>query len=195
MEQFNIPISSIRQYCFCPRIPFFQLFREIQPIGPMWLQQGLNHHVRIAMLSKRRNLSRFDLTCKNFRFFENVSLYNDQLGMHGICDGVIYTKDEIIPLEFKISEYAPTIGAKLQLVAYAMLFKEKEKIPVQRGFILYGKKGKTLEVTINSNMEQQVLSIMNEIRNFGNKSILPSTPASEPQCAQCEYLNFCADRL
>ena len=52
----------LRQHCFCPRIPFFQLMRGIQPVGPMWLQQGLNHHVREEMLAKRRKLSRFGIS-------------------------------------------------------------------------------------------------------------------------------------
>lgn len=64
----------LRQHCFCPRIPFFQLMRGIQPVGPMWLQQGLNHHVREEMLAKRRKLSRFGISPQSFRFLK-ISSY------------------------------------------------------------------------------------------------------------------------
>ena len=91
MEQFNLPVSMLRQHCFCPRIPFFQLMRGIQPVGPMWLQQGVNHQVREEMLAKRRKLSRFGISPQSFRFLEDIKLYNDSLGLHGICDGAIFT--------------------------------------------------------------------------------------------------------
>ena len=195
MEQFNIPVSMLRQQCFCPRIPFFQLMRGIQPKGPIWLQQGLNHHLREDMLAKRRKLIRFGITAQNFRFLEEVQLYDDNLGLHGVCDGVIITDNEIIPIEFKLSEGTPAIGARLQLAAYAMLLEHKEKKHVDRGFILCGQKGRTLELPIDAQIRNDVLSAAKQIRETCGKAVIPCTAATEHQCAQCEFQNFCADRL
>ena len=164
MEQFNLPVSMLRQHCFCPRIPFFQLMRGIQPVGPMWLQQGLNHHVREEMLAKRRKLSRFGISPQSFRFFEDIKLYNDSLGLHGICDGAIFTENEVIPLEFKLPEVSPPMGARLQLAAYAMLLEYQEKIKISRGFVLYGQKGHTLKVIVDIKLRAEVLTVANLIR-------------------------------
>ena len=66
--------------------------RGIQPVGPMWLQQGLNHHVREEMLAKRRKLSRFGISPQSLinikpvtaavkellRFFPAVSVHGSE---------------------------------------------------------------------------------------------------------------------
>lgn len=195
MERFSLPISMLRQHCFCPRIPFFQLMLGMQPTGPLWLHQGTDHHTREEMLTKRRKLSRFGISQQNFRFLENVKLFDADLGLHGICDGVIITDTEVIPLEFKLSETLPPLGARLQLASYAMLLERKEKRPVLRGFVLYGRRGRTLEVAIDSAIRETVLTVADTIREECKKAIAPHTAASEAQCAQCEYQNFCADRF
>lgn len=195
MESFSVPISFLRQYCFCSRIPYFQLMLDLQPAGPMWLKQGLDHHAREEMLLKRRKLNQFGVSSQNFRFLQDVKLFDAELALHGICDGVILTDDEVVPLEFKLSEGTPPLGARLQLTAYAMLLESKEKKPVLRGFILYGRKGRSLEVTFDERLRSAVMATADQIRRACGRSILPPSAATESQCAQCEYQNFCADRF
>lgn len=84
MEQFNLPVSMLRQHCFCPRIPFFQLMRGIQPVGPMWLQQGLNHHVREEMLA-------------------NVENYLDLVFLHRVFDFLKISSYTTIAWDFTVS--------------------------------------------------------------------------------------------
>ena len=117
------------------------------------------------------------------------------MGLHGICDGAIFTENEVIPLEFKLSEVSPPMGARLQLAAYAMLLEYHEKIKISRGFVLYGQKGHTLEVIVDIKLRAEVLTVANLIRKACKKAIVPHTAATESQCAQCEYQNFCADRF
>ena len=62
MNQFNLPVSMLRQYCFCPRIPYFYIARNITPVEKEWMSQGIEEHKRQEMLSKRRNLSRFGIS-------------------------------------------------------------------------------------------------------------------------------------
>lgn len=195
MESFSVPVSLLRQYCFCPRIPYFQLMIGLQPSGPMWLKQGLDHHAREEMLLKRRKLDQFGVSSRNFRFLQDVGLFDAALGLHGICDGVILTDDEVVPLEFKLSESTPPLGARLQLTAYAMLLESQEERPVRRGFILYGRKGRSLEVAADEKLRTAVMTTADQIRRACGRAVLPHSAATESQCAQCEYQNFCADRF
>lgn len=197
MESFNLPVSMLRQYFFCPRIPYFQLLIQLQAKGGPWLSQGLSFHQKAEMLTKRRNLAHYKLDNEDFRFVPDIHLFSHDLGLHGICDGAIYTKSgEIYPLEFKLSEMSvPSIGAKTQLVAYAMLLEQKENKSISRSFLLTGKKGKTFEIRCDATARTHVLQSAEKIRRSCEQALMPITSATQAQCCQCEYTNFCADRL
>lgn len=196
MESFNLPVSDLRQYVFCPRIPYFMLMKGLSVKGGAWLKQGISFHDKAAMLSKRRNLAHYGLPAEGFRFVADIGLYDEELGLHGVCDGAVYTDGgAVFPLEFKLTEGAPSAGAKLQLAAYAMMLEHKEKAEISRGFVLMGKRGRTYEVLFDETIRREVIRVAAAIRASLEMALLPSTSATEPQCCQCEYANFCADRL
>ncbi|WP_287531659.1 CRISPR-associated protein Cas4 [Parasutterella sp.] len=143
----SLPVSYIRQFCFCPRIPFLSVFLEIKPPPPLWVQDGVDFHEKAAMLQKRRKLSKFNLSGKGV-FKSNIYLKSSVYPIHGIADGIFIMEDgEIVPLEFKAQDnFVASRGHILQLTGYAILLEEKFQKEVSRGFILYGRKGKTLGV-------------------------------------------------
>lgn len=189
----------IRQYCFCPRIPYFCLMRELQPAQNIWMAQGADYHQKQEMLQKRRSLCRFGINAGEFAFKNEVRLNSEELGLYGVCDGVLETDAEIIPLEFKMSNFFhPSLGAQLQLAAYGVLLQKEnvEQIKqVKRGFILAGDKGKTFEVRFDEEIMSKVTNTLTKIRNICENTLIPPSSATERQCSQCEFLNFCADRL
>ena len=196
MELFNLPVSLLRQYHFCSRIPYFMLVKELSVKGGPWLKQGLSFHEKTAMLTKCRNLAHYGLPVGDFRFVADIKLYDEALGLHGICDGAVFAENgAVFPLEFKMTETPPAIGAKVQLAAYAMLLEKREETQVSRGFVLMGKRGKTYEVLVDAKMRQEVIRVSVAIRKSLERALLPDTSATAPQCCQCEYANFCADRL
>ena len=131
-----------------------------------------------------------------FDFLKISSYTTIAWDFHGICDGAIFTENEVIPLEFKLSEVSPPMGARLQLAAYAMLLEYQEKIKYQGDFDAFmARKVHTLEVIVDIKLRAEVLTVANLIRKACKKAIVPHTAATESQCAQCEYQNFCADRF
>lgn len=77
-DSFSVPVSLLRQYAFCPRIPFFYLIRNLHPPFRSWVKQGLGFHEKTQMLAKRRNLSRFGLTGE-FTLEADVALKSETL--------------------------------------------------------------------------------------------------------------------
>ena len=69
---------------------------------PSWVQQGTNFHLLEETLWKRRNLSRFNL--KNGKKYYQLSLRNENLGMHGIVDMAIENENFVYAIEFKHSQ-------------------------------------------------------------------------------------------
>ena len=195
IDSFNMPVSMIRQYCFCPRIPFFYIARQLMPIAGTWVEQGIKFHEKTEMLQKRRNLSKLGITDK-FSLENEINLNSDSLHMHGVCDSIIKTQNEIFPLEFKMQEHLlQHEGSELQLCAYAMLLEEQFCIDIQYGFILYGSKGKFRQVIFSKDKRDKIKSIISSIFRDCSGGFLPATASTEKQCSQCEFLNFCADRL
>ena len=74
MKQYDIPISMLRQYCFCPRVVYYHLVRQITSSEKLWVTQGINEHTRQTMLNNRRNLSRYHIDADNWKITNNIEL-------------------------------------------------------------------------------------------------------------------------
>ena len=193
-KQFNIPISMLRQYVFCPRIPYFLLIRQIMPSEKLWVKQGSYEHIRQILLSKRRSFEKYKLKDSSLRF--NVELKSNKLGLHGICDAVLENDKQAIIFELKNKEnISNNLGARIQLAAYSLVYEQMTGKEIKRGFILFGKKAKTFEVAIDKTLIENVFNILSEIHNIIEDTLFPLSSASEYKCCQCEFFNFCADRF
>ena len=191
-SQYSFPISLIRQYCFCPRIPFFNEVLNINPGDRPWQKQGIAYHERQRILNRRRTLKRYGL--KKGTIHHNVWLAGSIIPCHGICDAIVETPETVSPVEFKMEASRPNRGQILQLAAYGMLAREKFEKKCSVMFILYGNKGKVRQYTLDDKIEHEVKNVVCNILRSIKKGLLPISAASAAQCSQCEYLNFCADR-
>lgn len=198
-ESESIPVSALRQFSFCPRTVFFSEVRDLRPVCGEWVENGIDFHAREEMLIRRRNLEGLGIPLGS-ELRTELRLKSVMLGLHGICDAAYFFTDEegrqrAVPLEFKSSERLRlAAGAELQTAAYAMLLAEQYGCTADRGFILYGSRGKTLTVEVDREMWEKVAGTLALIREMLRMPVLPESSADESQCSTCEYLNFCADR-
>lgn len=195
LDFYSIPISLLRQQCFCPRIPYFYLLRELQPQVGFWVNQGKDYHERMQDLMKRRVLTHYGITeTVSIKF--NVALKSERLGLHGICDCVLFGEAQCYPIEFKLGKYnLRQRGTQVQLAAYALLCEEQFGLAVKQGFVINPRELKPHRIFIDIEQREYVKQIVSEIQNNCQKAIMPDSSASEAQCSQCEFLNFCGDRL
>lgn len=194
MDSFSIPISMLRQFCFCRRIPYLVLVRRLQPPRGDWVKNGTDIHNLISRLLKRRDLSRLGFSGK-YSVQSNVHLFSQSQGLHGICDCIITTEnDDLFPIEIKAGTGSPSLGIKAQLAAYAMLAEEQLKKTVRKAFVLYESR-KSTAIAIDEKLRNQTRKISTAILNDCHRGLLPPSNASVHQCSQCEFQNFCADRL
>lgn len=195
-KPYSVPISLLRQFCFCPRIPFYQACMQIDVKYPVWVSQGVSEHDRYEMLSKRRNLNKFGLDTLQYNIRHNVYLHSEDLRMHGVCDSILSTDSDKYIVEFKLSDREKlNLAEKVQLTAYAIVAEEMYGLKIAKGFILIGKKGKTFIVDIDKGLRDKTLSIRDHVIDIVEKDIMPNSAATERKCCQCEYFNFCADRF
>lgn len=74
----SYPVHLLRQYLFCPRIPWFNVVRNLYPATPSWVRRGIRYHEVQQALSKRRNLSRYGLDERYRLVRVNVGLAGKQ---------------------------------------------------------------------------------------------------------------------
>lgn len=188
----RLPVNLIRQWCYCPRKVYYFELTDFKVEYPTWVRQGEDFHQLEEKLWNRRNLSRFDL--ESGKLHHNLTVKDDELGLHGIVDMAIETGEAVYAVEFKISASSKKRGDRLQLVAYSMLLEKHFSKPSPVGFLVG--KGKVLHtIDIDKNQRQQVLDVVSKMRQMLSKGLKPRSSATVVQCCACEYLNFCNDRL
>lgn len=189
---YSVPVNLIRQWSYCPRVVYYMELMNVSFYRPIWVKQGEQFHEVEKKLWNRRNLSRFNL--HTGKVHHNLMMKNLELGFHGIVDMAIETESAVYAVEFKLSAQSKTRGNQLQLSAYAMLLEKHFSKPSPVGFLVG--KGKDLyTISINGDKRKVVLETLNNIRQMLKKGIKPESSAGQAQCCNCEYINFCNDRL
>ena len=189
---FSLPVNLIRQWCYCPRVVYYMELTKVAFHRPIWVKQGSDFHQIEKTLWNRRNLSRFHL--QKGKVHHNLSLRDNDLGLHGIVDMAIETDTAVYGVEFKLSARVKKRGDQLQLSAYAMLLEKYFSKPSECGFLVGTKKAVHV-VNVDQDKRHSVIEISNKIRQMLKRGLKPSSSAGLAQCCNCEYVNFCNDRL
>jgi CRISPR-associated exonuclease Cas4 len=191
-KSYSLPISLIRQFLFCPRIPFYLEVLGICSEAPIWVKQGVDEHTRQTMLEKRRQLSRFGIKSGKTHF--SKELKSSTYGLHGIVDMLIETDSNVVIVEFKPNTNQIQKAHIYQAVAYGLLAEEYFQKPLSSVFILYGDRGKVKPMQQLEDIRSETISMIERLHMVINSSMLPFSDAKANKCGQCEYVNFCNDR-
>ena len=196
MKFYSLPVSYLKEYLYCRRIPYFYEFYGIKSQYSPWLSQGTDLHITEEKLLKRRTFVQFNIS-KDSIFKKNVSLKSETLQLHGFVDGVLIDTNKIYPIEIKTGKATNVRkGHILQLVAYALLLEEQFQKECNVGFILYRDKGlKNVPITIDADIKQETKETLQNLHKMLQKGGLPTSDAHASKCVQCEFLNYCNDRL
>ncbi|KAF1082302.1 MAG: hypothetical protein GQF41_1023 [Candidatus Rifleibacterium amylolyticum] len=191
--QTSFPVNLLRQHVFCPRIPFFHEIMGFQPEKPFWVSYGNAFHIKQKKLTAFRGMQRFSLTSGQKHF--DCILAVPEICYHGIADLIIETENNVYPVDFKSEHRSMYKGQILQVMAYGVLAAAVFKKCFDKAFILSGKSGKTICYEYDSEWKENLARISAEVSNNLRTGIMPDSSASRKKCIQCEYLNFCNDRL
>lgn len=193
MGPYSIPVSMIRQFVFCPRIPFFLEVAGVKQPIQLWVKQGVDYHQEISTLMKRRSLTKFKLN--NPKVHYAPKLKSSTLNIHGIPDALLEDDQEIVPMEFKNRMPKLTKATMQQLMCYGLLAEEWFKKPFKKAFVLVGLSRKIYTITRTKQLETQTVTTLEALRKILDSGTLPDSSASYTQCGQCEFLKYCNDRF
>jgi len=188
-----IPINLIRQYHFCPRIVYYNLLTNIKPTYPKHVQLGSDYHTLQNKLIKHRRFKKLKINYTDIITEQYIE--DKELGIGGIVDLFFICKDEVVPIEFKFIEKKPSFSNILQVVAYGLILEKEYNLPFKKAYIIYSNNIKFYKVEDIQKYKKSLFKTINEINEIVQLGILPDSSANEHKCSQCEYLNFCDDRL
>ncbi len=192
MSTYSLPIHLMRQYLFCPRVVYFTELLNIPKVMPMWVDEGSIHHDKQVGLIHRRTLQKFHLSLAKKYF--NFHVKSEILHIHGQVDGLLESKDAIYPIEIKLRG-KPTLSHQMQLGGYGLVLSEQFGKKFEKGFLVYGDNGKTYTIFYDDEKKDKIKKLIDTIRNMIESQKMPSSSATEHQCSQCEFLNYCNDRF
>ncbi len=186
----SLPISYLRQYKFCPRIPWYKHVSGVETPEQSWMLYGKKWHSEQENLQKRRlSYLKGEVTRKT-----NFYVSSKHLKLHGYLDEIVFNDRQLVVIEYKLDKRAPTIGQKLQLCAYSLCAEEVLGLKSEYGVMLKGSAYKQRKISINKGLIDILKSNILELRKILKTPRLPISSASASKCAQCEYLRYCNDR-
>jgi CRISPR-associated exonuclease Cas4 len=129
--QCDFRVTDLKQFAYCPRIPFYQHVMGFNGKPTYKMQQGKIAQSAIEALEKRRRLREYGLS-NGIRHF-GLSVISNTLGVAGKLDLLIETETECFPVDFKYTSGRPHRNHQFQLAGYCLLVAERFNKAVPTG--------------------------------------------------------------
>lgn len=193
VSQMMLTASDIKQFVYCPRIPYFRYVLPVPSVPTEQMLAGRERHIRIARLEKRRKTRKYQL--KEGRKIFRQSLTSSRLGLTGSLDMLIESGGNFYPVEYKYSEGEPALHHRYQLTAYALLVEDFCRRIVRSGYIYMLRAEQVFPIEITESKKQRVKAIMRDIRAMVRIESMPSPTPHRERCYNCEFRLYCADTV
>jgi CRISPR-associated exonuclease Cas4 len=187
----SIPINLIRQYLFCPRIPWFKYNLSIQPPEQSWMKAGEKYHNSQKTEYKRRFLN---LIVEPYEKILNFQVESSILGIHGIVDEIIKNEIEFLVVEYKLDSRKPFKGQIFQALGYLYAAEETLKLKGKGAILIKGSAHKPYVINNTDILKVEFIKVLNNLKASLKRDSIPFSSADSNKCGQCEYLRHCNDR-
>lgn len=184
-------VTDLKQFAYCPRIVYYTYCLPLLRPQTYKMRESQHAHEEETLREERRSLRAYGLPDGERRF--DVLLCSRRLGLRGRVDLVIQTAQELIPVDYKLTENAPGVHFRLQLAAYGLMLAESELLPVRRGFIYAIPLRQAQEVRFTGPLMRQVEILTEAMRQMVALERIPAPPPRRGRCQACEFRRFCND--
>jgi len=127
------------------------------------------------------------------KYFSEVFLKSDKLGLRGRIDKIAVYNDLRIPLEIK-SGKSPSYGIwpnhKVQIASYILLLKE-EFPELNEGYIEYIDIKEKRKLILNPFIEEEIKELIEKVKELLNSKDLPKKINNESKCSKCGIRDKC----
>ncbi|MCR4428822.1 MAG: CRISPR-associated protein Cas4 [Caldiserica bacterium] len=188
-ETIILPVSTIKDYFFCPRIIFFSFCGSFPFKTTQKMESGKEGHRVIKNLEGRRTLKKYGLA-EGDRLF-NLKLFSPRLGLSGVLDLLIVSKKEYFPVDFKFFSQKMNLGYKYQLCAYSLLVEEEFNVPVRTGFLYFVTVKKIFALNLSQEIKTYTKILIDRIRRIISEELFPPGSRISSRCQECDFWAYC----
>lgn len=177
-----IPATLIKEYFFCPRIPYIVMNSSHVQEEFHFMERGKE---------VERDLAKKAIEKLNAQIIaEKIEGTHEELGIYGVIDYVIRKENALHVLELKNTSYKETfLGHRFQAVAYVLIAR-RCGYPVRSAIIYYGESETIVEILPTWENIRTLLSVINAINRF-LKVGMPRIKSS--RCGVCSYRHICLE--
>ncbi len=186
-----IPVTDLKQWTYCERIVYYH--RVMPAIGQQTfkMKEALAAQDLIETLEMRRGLQAYGFEGAVRRF--GVWLSDETLGLSAKTDLILKREDQVAVVDFKLTAGEPGENHRMQLAGYAMLAEAVYKLPSPLAFLYRIPDNRVFAIEIGDELRKRGRDRGRaNPRDGANPRLPPSTPVRK-RCAECEYVNYCAD--
>jgi len=188
--QDDMTVTLIKQHTYCPRVVYFETcIPDVRP-RTYKMDAGTEAHERERERASRRTLFAYQVPEGERRF--DVRLRSPSAGVVGIIDEVVFTPEEIIVVDYKMSSWAGE-NHLMQLAAYAMLTSECYDRPANIGYIYLLNTKRFEKVVIDEALRNSVRETVKAVNRIRFEEYMPPPTKQRNKCATCEFRRFCND--
>ncbi len=188
---FELTVTDLKQFSYCPRIPYYQYVLPVRARRTYPMQQGKAVQAAVEALERRRGFRRYGVGEGKRRF--GVTLRSARLGLSGRLDLLIEAGATAFPVDFKDSDGPVRRNHRVQLAAYALLVEEALGLGVPSGFIYRVPAKDVVEVEITPRDRAFVEEAVRVLRHAVLAEAMPEPTDVRNRCTACEFRNYCGD--
>lgn len=188
-----VAVSDLKQFIFCPRIPFFTHVLALSRPVSVKMAEGQKVHLDVERLETRRTLARYGFRGEAGERRFRLALTSSRLGLSGLLDVLLVSPRGLYPVEYKFSDYQPTLSWKYQLTAYALLVEEEFNRPVHAAFVYCTRSEEIWSVPVTVEMRRYTKEALERLRRMLWEERFPPVRRQDQKCQECEWQNYCAD--
>jgi CRISPR-associated exonuclease Cas4 len=194
-----LEVTDLKQYAYCPRIPFYHYCLPAIRPTTYAMADGVVSHREEAGREERRSLRAYGLV-EGERVFD-AWLRSERLGLRGRLDMVVRIMGadgrpaEAIVIDYKASAEPVRSHIRLQIAAYALLIEEAWQIPVRRAFLYHIPERRAEAIGLTPVLRRRVSATVAAIQTMVALEQLPPPPDRRAPCVTCEFRRFCNDAV
>ncbi|MCF2138540.1 MAG: CRISPR-associated protein Cas4 [Candidatus Lokiarchaeota archaeon] len=195
--------DELRQYFYCPRIPFYRIVRKLKTNQTAIMRRGKVFHEKIV--HKRKKLEKWlKINEKNQEknmYYFNLYLESPSLHLLAYLDLVEKEKDsnEIYPVELKTVSELPknniflVKGHLIQLTVHSLLLEEHFNTFISKAKLIYisNEKVKSFWQEITIDMKKVVLKTVNKMHKSIISEDIPAPIKNLNKCRVCDFRRIC----
>jgi CRISPR-associated exonuclease Cas4 len=156
------------------------------------MREGKEAHGEEEDRERRRSLRPYGLQ-EGERIY-GVHLSDPILGIRAVLDMLVLGRDEVLPIEHKLSNGPLATSHRVQLMAYGVLAAAAYGRPARRGFVYWIPKRRVTEVHFTPESAAETMRTIAAVQAIRVGEALPPPTPQLAKCVDCEFRRFCGDR-